>query len=157
MTGEGAQNDPAADDAAVEPGTEGIQDNAAPEDPAQDDIPANGQGKAPEGPAAGVHAQAGDASLQRFYDDLAVKDRLVSRLSKVVGAFDHRAMDSAKVAAYGVNKLKLKCAKGQEAVVLDSYLTGVEARKTADASNVARRAADSANATSELTAYLEGK
>jgi hypothetical protein len=106
------------------------------------------QGRASEGPAAGKHAGA-DAALRTFHADLAAKNRFVERLSKVVGAFDG-AMDlasatSGDVAAYGVKKLKIRCAKGQESIALDAYLTGIEsARKTTANATQTKRAADAA-------------
>jgi uncharacterized protein len=85
-----------------------------------------GQGTASPGPAAGKHTGA-DAALRRFYDDAARKATLVDRLSKVVGTFDG-ALDIARstaadVAAYGCKSLKITCAKGQEVIALDAYLT----------------------------------
>lgn len=118
-----------------------------------------GQGTASPGPAAGKHTGA-DAALRNFYADLTRKTSLVDRLSKVVGAFDG-ALDIARatasdVAAYGVTKLKLKCAKGQEVVALDAYLSGLEAaRGAAPANPVSTQAADSADADSVVSAYLK--
>lgn len=118
-----------------------------------------GQGKASPGPAAGTHAQAGDAALRRFYADLDAKNRVYNRLSAVVGAFDHAAMDAHQVHAYGVKKLGIKCAKGQEAVALDAYLTGVEKAATDTKQRVQPKlnAADSASTGDEaLDKYLKG-
>lgn len=106
------------------------------------------QGGASQGPAAGKHAGA-DAALRSFHADLALKNSLSNRLSKVVGAFDG-ALDLASatagdVAVYGVKKLKLKCAKGQEAIALDAYLTGIEsARSVTQTHQQSKRAADAA-------------
>jgi uncharacterized protein len=134
----------------VDPSTEGIADESAEE---------GGQGTAPQGPAAGKHTGA-DAALRRFYSDAARKTSLVERLSLVVGAFDG-ALDIARataadVAAYGVKKLKLKCAKGSEVVALDAYLTGVEASHAAPAIAPASQttAVDSAE-DSAVSAYLK--
>lgn len=106
------------------------------------------QGSASEGPAAGKHTGA-DSALRAFHADLALKNRFVDRLSKVVGAFDG-AMDLASatasdVAVYGVKKLKLQVAKGQESFALDAYLTGIESARKANAVNLqTKRAADAA-------------
>lgn len=116
----------------------------------------NGQGKASPGPAAGIHAQAGDAALRGFYADLAVKDRIYQRVSKAVGAFDHRAMDSAQVGAYGVRKLGLTCAKGQEVTVLDAYFKGLDAGMKGIAQRQVKVAKDSADNASEVQAYIMG-
>jgi hypothetical protein len=59
--------------------------------------------------------------------DIAKRDKLASRLSKQVGTFDYAGMDSAGVAAYGVEKLGIKTAKGTESIALDAYLSGREA------------------------------
>lgn len=106
------------------------------------------QGSASQGPAAGKHTGA-DAALRRFHADLALKNRLSDRLSKVVGAFDG-ALDVASatagdIAAYGIGKLKIKCAKGQEVIALDAYLTGIEAARRANSeATQTKRAADAA-------------
>lgn len=104
-----------------------------------------GQGRAPEGPAAGAHTGA-DAALRGFYADLAVKTRLYERVSKVVGAFDSAAMDARGVAAYGIAKLGLKgIPKGSEVNALDGYLAGLEAgRKRSTEHATQQRAADAA-------------
>lgn len=120
-----------------------------------------GQGTASAGPAAGKHEGA-DAALRNFYADLGSKNSLVDRLSKVVGAFDG-ALDltratASDVAAYGVTKLKLKCAKGQEVVALDAYLSGLEAARggfeATPANPVPTQAVDSAD-DSVVSAYLK--
>jgi len=121
--------------------------------------PTNG-GKASAGPAAGKHEGA-DSAVRRFYADLAAKDRLYNRLSAVVGAFDHAAMDAHQVAAYGVRKLGIKAVKGQERVALDGYLTGHEKANAANKQRMQRasgKAADSATqaAESEVGAYIKG-
>ena len=53
---------------------------------------------------------------------LADRDALAARLSPFVGTFDHKGMTHADVAKYGVDKLGLKVAVGQEAIALDAYL-----------------------------------
>ena len=101
---------------------------------------------------------AQDAAIRGLYRDIAAKDRLYKRLSSVVGAFDHRAMDSAEVAVYGVKKLNISCAKGQEALALDMYLKGVEAaRGAASRQSKAQDSAGSAPQCAELDSYLKGE
>lgn len=121
-----------------------------------------GQGTASAGPSAGKHTGA-DAALRNFYADAARKTSLVDRLRKVVGTFDG-ALDLARatasdVAAYGVTKLKLKCAKGQEVVALDAYLSGLEAARGATGADptqsVSTQAADHAEPDSVVSAYLQ--
>lgn len=53
---------------------------------------------------------------------LADRDALAARLSPFIGTFDHKSMTHADVAKYGVQKLGLKVAAGQESVALDAYL-----------------------------------
>ncbi|WGN90776.1 prohead core protein protease [Burkholderia phage vB_BglM_WTB] len=118
-------------------------------------------GKASPGPAAGVNATAGDAAIRSVYADLAAKDRIYKRLSPVVGAFDHAAMDARQVAAYGVKKLGLKgVPKGSEMLALDMHLGGLEKAKAANANavrqGVAADSAGPAEVTSAFAAYLNG-
>lgn len=108
-----------------------------------------GQGTASPGPTAGKHA-GGDSAIRAFHRDLAAKNRLHDRLSKVVGAFDG-AFDIPSathddIVAYGVKKLKLNVAPGQGKFALDAYLTGIEeARKTVKTSGK-KATADAAEA-----------
>lgn len=55
------------------------------------------------------------------------RDQLAKSLSEVVGTFDHSAMDTADVVAYGVEKLKINAPKGHEQVALESFLAGRKA------------------------------
>jgi uncharacterized protein len=118
-----------------------------------------GQGKASAGPSAGLHAEAGDAALRNFYADSALKDRVYNRVSKVVGAFDCKAMDARAVIAYGVKhpKINIKCAKGTEYIALDAYLTGVETAAKATKTRIQSAVAgDSAVKSDEMDAWLNG-
>ncbi len=119
-----------------------------------------GQGKASPGPAAGKHTEAADASVRRFYADLAVKDSLYNRLSSVVGAFDSKSMDARAVAAYGVKKLKLKVASGQEMVALDAYLGAVEQARRDSKTQFNQRAGSASDSalpvSAEVDAYIKG-
>lgn len=166
-TGEVDNGEQAAD--GTDPGTQGIDEDgqkAADEDDAESDqgedsdsLPAaieNGQGKASPGPAAGINAKAADSALRGFYADLAAKDRLYKRVSAVVGAFNSGAMDSAEVGAYGVKKLGLSCAKGQEVSVLDAYFKGLDEGKKGIVQRKQQVAQDSAENASEVDAYIKG-
>jgi uncharacterized protein len=116
-----------------------------------------GQGKASPGPSAGIHAEAGDAALRHFYADLAAKNSFYDRVSKVVGAFDCKAMDARQVVAYGVKKLGLKCADSVQTIALDAYLNAVEAAARATKQRVQPgKAQDAAVSTDEMDAYLKG-
>ena len=114
------------------------------------------QGQASPGPAAGKHTGQ-DAALRAVYADTAAKNKLYDRLSKVVGAFD-AALDiptatAADVASYGLKKLNLKAAKGQEFTVLDSYLRGVESARSAPVQRAV--AADAAAEVPAIAAYFK--
>jgi mutator protein MutT len=54
------------------------------------------------------------------------RDDLAKKLSVHVGAFDCSAMDESAVQVYGIKKLGLKAAKGQEGAVLQGYLQAVK-------------------------------
>jgi hypothetical protein len=61
------------------------------------------------------------------------RDKLALQLKPLVGAFDHSAKTEADVAAYGVKKLGINCAKGQELSALSGYLAAVAKTPTATA------------------------
>lgn len=56
--------------------------------------------------------------------EITKRDVLASDLSKHIGTFDHSDKTLDEVAAYGVDKLGIKCAKGHESIALDAYLQG---------------------------------
>ena len=115
------------------------------------------QPKASPGPSAGKHTGAQDASLRNFYADVAVKNGIYDRLSKVVGAFDHSAMDSSAVVSYGVTKLKLKVGDSKPIDVLTAHLDGIDAANKAAAQKLLKKsAADSAGEAPEIDAYIKG-
>lgn len=159
--GAGAGDEGAMENGAARDTVEGLQNEggASGSDEGEGGAVAQNGGTASPGPREGINATAGDAAVRRLYADLAVKDRLVKRLSAVVGAFDHAAMDAHQVAAYGVKKIGLKnVAKGSEMSVLDGYLTGVEKTKATNAQAVQRTVAADAAENGEMTdafaAYL---
>lgn len=53
------------------------------------------------------------------------RNALAERVSVHTGAFAHDSMTTQQVAAYGISKLNLKVAKGQEVATLDGYLTAL--------------------------------
>lgn len=55
---------------------------------------------------------------------IADRDTLANKVSDFVGTFDHAHMTAAQVAEYGVKKLGIPCAKGQERVALDAWMYG---------------------------------
>lgn len=102
-----------------------------------------------------IIAKAEDSALRRFRADEAAKHKMYDRLSNVVGAFDHRAMDSKSVAQYGLKKLKLSAAPGQEAIVLNSYLDGLSAAQKQSAAVIETRAADAAVGCDQINQWLK--
>lgn len=60
--------------------------------------------------------------LKSMLGEITQRDTLARRLAPFIGAFDHSDKTLSEVAAYGIEKLGLKCVKGQEAVALDGYL-----------------------------------
>lgn len=92
------------------------------------------------------------ASLTRaVYADVAKRDDLYGRLSPVIGAFDHKAMDSEAIAKYGAEKLGITGGFAE----VDAFLKGREAAATVTR---AQDAATTPAASGELDAYLaEGK
>lgn len=53
---------------------------------------------------------------------IASRDKLVGALKPFVGTFDHSTMTALDVARYGIKKLGIKCAKGEEFAALKGYL-----------------------------------
>lgn len=90
--------------------------------------------------------QARNKSLFR---EISKRDSLANRLSKVIGTFDHAEKTVAEVAAYGLQKLRLKSKPGHEESVLEGYLS---AARTSNAVI----AQDSAFASTSVDAYLKG-
>jgi len=124
----------------------------APAEPAAPDAPADKPDAEDE--SGEMDGKVMDAAVRRVYIDQAAKAALYDRASKIVGAFDHKTMDSKALASYCVKQLKIKCAAGQEVVALDSYLSGAETA----ARNAAKPAVvtDSAVTSTEMAAYLSG-
>jgi hypothetical protein len=62
--------------------------------------------------------------------DIANRDKLVAKVTPHIGTFDHSLMASAEeVATYALEKMGKKAPKGQESVVLDAYLDGLNTAK----------------------------
>lgn len=60
--------------------------------------------------------------IKALMSEIKNRDSLAQSLSGFVGAFDHSEMTTSEVAAYGVEKLGLKCTKGTEMAALEGYL-----------------------------------
>lgn len=150
----------AGDESSVEIGdrTEGLQAENAPagSDLETDDKPTKVE-KASPGPKGGCNTMANDSAVRTIYADIARKDALYKRLSKVTGAFDSAAMASTDVAKYGVKKLGIKCKDGAEFDALDAYLTGLERGNTMQQQATVKSATDSAATSAELDAWIKGE
>jgi len=85
--------------------------------------------------------------------DISARDELASRLSVLVGTFDHAKMTKNDVDAYGVKKLGLTCEKGQEGATLAGYLAAVN---KGSASGF-MLAADAINKSSQVDDFLKVK
>lgn len=92
------------------------------------------------------------AIAKAIAQDAADKSDLVSRLTPVVGVFDHSRMTCADVAAYGVEKIGLSAPKGSEGVALDMYLRG----RSETARPATAKVGDSAGG-NFVTDFLAGK
>lgn len=63
-------------------------------------------------------------------NDISSRDKLVAKVTPHIGTFDHSLMASAEeVAVYALEKMGKKAPKGQESVVLDAYLDGLNTVK----------------------------
>lgn len=86
----------------------------------------------PETMAATMDAaieRAQGKTFDRVVKHMARRDQLAAKLSDFVGTFDAAEMTEAQVAAYGIEKLELKAAKGQELAVLEGYFQAAKAPK----------------------------
>lgn len=154
--GNAADEEMSNEETAVD-AVEGLQESSHPgAQVAADGIGAE-QPKASPGPSAGAHATASDSALRHFYADVAIKTGIYDRLSKIVGAFDHSAMDSAQVVAYGVKKLNLKVGDSKGIDVLSAHLEGIESAERAAAQKMINATAtDSVSSVPEIDAYIKG-
>lgn len=85
--------------------------------------------------------------------EITQRDRLASRVSNIVGTFDHSDMTLDDVAKYGVDKLGIKNVKpGTEAIALDAFLAGREQSAARDTVGVGM---DAAPKSAGLSKYLE--
>jgi hypothetical protein len=90
--------------------------------------------------------------MKALMGEIAKRDALASSLSNHIGAFDHADKTYDEVAQYGVEKLGIKCDKGQEAAVLNGFLHN----RTTDSGHVTLDSKVAGGA-SEVDAYINGK
>lgn len=112
-------------------------------------------GKTGEGPRKGIAGVTGDSALRAMYADVAQRDALYAKVSREVGAFDHKRMTAADVALYGAKKLGLTHSGPKSArIALDAYFMG---KKKQPATTTKTHTADSAfGQSNELDAWLNG-
>ena len=89
-------------------------------------------------------------SMKAIFKQIAQRDALATRLSKVVGTFDHSHKTLSEVAIYGVKKLGLTCKRGQEEAVLQGYFAGYKP------STVRSHVQDSGQNFNQIDKYLAG-
>lgn len=85
--------------------------------------------------------------------EVSRRDALARDLSRHVGTFDHADMTTNEVAAYGVKKLKITHAKGQELSCLSGYL---QAAKVAPVTTYSGTGLDAIDSGSAISKYLTG-
>lgn len=90
--------------------------------------------------------------MKALMSEINARNQLASKVEMHVGTFDHMEMTLDEVAAYGIDKLKIKCDKGHERAALDGYLQG-----RGNPSNVQAVSFDHAPASKGLDAYLSNK
>ena len=78
--------------------------------------------------------------IKALLGEVSRRDQLAKQLSEHVGTFDHAEMTLDEVAAYGVEKLKIKCDKGTEAAVLAGFLHNRSPNRTGFAMDSSNRA-----------------
>lgn len=136
--------------------------------PAAKPAASDGGEGAPEGAAKPAELAAMDAALQatrkeladvrangtrEVLRDIAKRDALVSRLTPLVGTFDHAEKTLADVVAYGCEKLGITAPPEHAAYALDGFLTASPGRvPTAQA----RMAQDAANGATIVHGFLAG-
>ena len=86
--------------------------------------------------------------------EVAKRDELANKLSSFVGVFDHAEKTLGEVAAYGVEKLGIKCDKGQELAVLQGFLHNRSAKPEA---GFALDSKEQGGKDNEIDAYINGK
>ena len=62
--------------------------------------------------------------IKAMLGEIAKRDALASQIAGFVGAFDAADKTLEEVAAYGIEKLGIKCPKGHEQTALDAYFIG---------------------------------
>lgn len=93
------------------------EEHGALDEEAETKTPTEGAAKDEDSPAMDA------AEIRRsLFAEIGARDKLAARLSMHVGTFDHSEKSLADVAAYGVQKLRIKAPKGQELAYLNGYL-----------------------------------
>lgn len=120
MSGQSAAVTPAAVDEDAE--NKDGDDKGDKEDKGEKKDDAAGMDEKIQAAVAKVLSAKPSITFKDVVAEVSRRDALAKQLSVHVGTFDHADMSEAEVAAYGVQKLGLKVAAGQEAAALAGYL-----------------------------------
>lgn len=101
-----------------------------------------------------------DAALihKNVLADLHVREKLVKKLTPILGSFDHDLMTSLEVAAYACKKLGVPHGKGQAGTAIAAYLHGVATLPAKPGFSMDGAPGSAPGGKSaKMTAYLGGK
>lgn len=91
-----------------------------------------------------------NGNTKSMFRELTKRNELVTKLSRVIGTFDHSEKTFDEVARYGVKYLKISCTKGHEEAALNGYLSATKVNSPVI------HAQDSNLKSSGIDAYLKG-
>lgn len=89
--------------------------------------------------------------------DMQVRDRLVKKLTPILGSFDHDLMTSMDVAEYACKKLNVEHGNGLAGLAIAAYLQGTVAAGGSDRKFSMDAAAHETGRSAKMTDYLGGK
>lgn len=92
--------------------------------------------------------------MKSVISEVSQRNALAEKLSSFVGAFDHAEKTLSEVAAYGIEKLGIKCEKGQEMAFLQGFL---HSRSPKEAVGYGLDSAAKSSQDDEVAAYINGK
>lgn len=98
-------------------------------------------------------AQLERGTAKGVMSEISKRDALANRLSAYIGTFDHSDKTLNDVAHYGISKLGIRCAKGQEIAAIDGYLHG---RSVSGPSHLVGMDAKPVMVSGDLKKYLQG-
>lgn len=80
--------------------------------------------------AAKVDSLEKNGNVKAYLNQIQQSKTLADKISNFTGTFDHSEMTLEQVAKYGVEKLKIPCADGQELGVINGFLYGKQVATT---------------------------